>query len=188
MRESEIASAAYFYLFNDVVSKFILFTLFAYLGERGFKSNKTAGIAFTFASLSVVGFPMFAGFWAKYYLLKALFQVNSYALPAIILIAAVIEAGYLIKWNVELWYKGEDTPENTPKVQDGEQDSEMENEANEVEEDFIPFGAQVVTLLLALTLVVVGFMPGLIHDQTMNIANNVLDFRPYLDLILKGGM
>ncbi|HPC25803.1 MAG TPA: hypothetical protein PLQ59_09835, partial [Fervidobacterium sp.] len=96
--------------------------------------------------------------------------------------------GYLIKWNVELWYKGEDTPENTPKVQDGEQDSEMENEANEVEESFIPFGAQIVTLLLALTLVVIGFMPSLVHNQTMSIANNVLDFRPYLDLILRGGM
>ncbi len=185
MRESEITSAAYFYLFNDVVSKFILFTLFAYLGERGFKSNKTAGIAFTFASLSVVGFPMFAGFWAKYYLLKALFQVNSYALPAIILIAAVIEAGYLIKWNVELWYKEEDREKDREDVE--AEKAEGVEEVEEVE-DFVPFGAQVVTLLLALTLVVVGFMPGLIHDQTMSIANHVLDFRPYLDLILKGGM
>ncbi|HOQ39970.1 MAG TPA: proton-conducting transporter membrane subunit [Fervidobacterium sp.] len=185
IQETEVVSAAYFYLFNDVISKFILFTLSAYLGKRGFKSNKTAGIAFTFASLSVIGFPMFAGFWAKYYLLKALFQVDSYALPAVILIAAVIEAGYLIRWNIDLWYKYEEE-----SVLEHGKDTENEEGIESIEEidDFVPFGAQVVTLILALTLVVIGFMPNLIHDQTMNIANNVLDFRPYFDLILRGGM
>ena len=162
-----VVSASYMYLFNDVISKFILFTIVAYLGQKGFKNDKTSGIAFTVASLSLIGFPMFAGFWAKFYLLKSLFEIENYTLPAVMLIATVIEAGYLIKWNVDLWY------------------SEAEEES---EEECLPFTAQLIVLLLAMVLVIVGFIPQIVHTQTNNIATHLMDFKAYFDLIIKGGM
>ncbi len=165
----EVISASYFYLFNDAIAKIILFTVFAYTGHRGFKNDKTTGIIFTIASLSLIGFPLFTGFWAKYYLIKALFETENYVLPAVILISTIIEAGYLIKWNVDLWYK--------------------EHEAQESEEEnYMPFTSQLVLLLLAMVLVLVGFLPDIIYSQTNSIAIHVLDAKTYMDVILKGGM
>ena len=167
MNESVI-SASYMYLFNDAISKFILFTIVAYLGQKGFKNDKTSGIAFTIASLSLIGFPMFAGFWEKFYLLKSLFEIENYTLPAVILIATIIEAGYLIKWNVDLWYT----------------DHEVEN----TDEEYLPFAPQLIVLLLVMVLVIVGFLPQIVHTQTNNIATHLMDFKAYFDLIIKGGM
>jgi multicomponent Na+:H+ antiporter subunit D len=163
----KIASAAYLYLLNEAISMFILFTIYGYLNHKGFKNNSVAGIAFSLASISLIGFPLTAGFWAKINLLTALFEAGDYILPAILLVATVIEAGYLIKWNVDLWY-----------VDDDSENEEME----------LPFGAQVVVLLFALALVIVGFMPDLITAYTDKIASHIFDFKTYFDTILKGGM
>ncbi|MGC9772586.1 multicomponent Na+:H+ antiporter subunit D [Fervidobacterium changbaicum] len=163
-----IVSAAYLYLFNEAISMFILFTIYGYLNQKGFKSNSAAGIAFSLATISLIGFPLTAGFWAKITLLTALFKAGDFILPAVLLAATVIEAGYLIKWNVDLWYPKE------------------ENE--EEEELYLPFGAQVVILLFALSLVVIGFMPDLVMSYTDKAASYVFDFRTYFDTLLKGGM
>ncbi|MEJ5256957.1 MAG: proton-conducting transporter membrane subunit [Fervidobacterium sp.] len=165
--EDTLLSAAFFYLFADVVSVFVLFSIFAYLSHKGFKGNTTVGLAFTIASLSIIGLPLTAGFWAKINLLQSLFEMNNLILPAVLLISTVIEAGYLIKWNVELWYKDQEEQED---------------------ESYIPFGTQLVVLLLALVLIIVGFMPQLITDKTHSIATSLTDFRTYFDTLLKGGM
>lgn len=165
--DQQIISASYFYLFSDVISKFILFTIFAYLGQNGFRNDQTSGIAFTIASLSLIGFPLLGGFWAKFYLLKALFETENYVLPVVILIATIIEAGYIVKWNVDLWYA------------EGEKDESTQQ---------LPFGSQLVVLLLAMLLVVVGFLPQIIHSQSNTIAEYVTDFRSYMEVVLKGGM
>jgi len=149
---------------------FILFTIYGYLNHKGFKNDSVAGIAFSLASISLIGFPLTAGFWAKINLLAALFEAGDYILPAVLLAATVIEAGYLIKWNVDLWYIDNDS-----------QDEEREK-------TYLPFGAQVVVLLFALTLVIIGFMPDLITMHTDKIASHIFDFKTYFDTILKGGM
>jgi multicomponent Na+:H+ antiporter subunit D len=168
MLDENVISAAYLYLFNDAIAKLILFSIYAYTGHKGFKENKTVGVAFTIASLSLIGFPMFAGFWAKLNLLRALFEIGNYSLPAVLLIATIIEAGYLIKWNVDLWYK-----KSSDEVQGQESD--------------IPLAGKLVVLLLAMVLIIVGFLPHIVQDQTNIIASHIIDTKTYIDLIL-GGM
>jgi len=167
MGDEKLISAALLYLFNDIIAVFVLFIIFGYLNGKGFKDNTVAGIAFSLVSISLIGFPLTAGFWAKINLLTALFEAGDYILPAVLLAAAVIQAGYLIKWNVDLWYVDNDS---------------------ETEEIYLPFGAQLVVLLFALALVVIGFMPDLIKAYTDKIASHIFDFKTYFDTILKGGM
>lgn len=179
--DNNVLSASYFYLFNDAVSKFILFTISAYLGFKGFKEDKTSGVAFTIASLSLVGFPLLAGFWAKFYLLKSLFEIDNLVFPAVLLIATVIEAGYLIKWNVQLWFGNEESK------------ASEKAESNDIEdldsaEDYLPFASQLVIVLLAMVLLVAGFLPNIILDQTNIVSEHILNFSSYFDIIIKGGM
>jgi len=163
--DETIISASLVYLLNDVIALFVLFTVFGYLKGKGFKDNFVVGVAFSLTSISLIGFPLTTGFWAKLNLISALFEAGDKLLPIFILYSTILEAGYLIKWNVDLWY------------------SEDENS-----EEYVPFGAQIVILLFALALVVFGFMPNLITDQTDKMASYVFDFSTYFDTILKGGM
>ncbi len=160
----DILSPSIFHLMNVITAEIVLFTVIAFV-SKGFKSNKTAGIAFTLASLSAIGVPPFAGFWSKFYILKSLFESGNYILPAVILFGTLLEAGYLIKWNVDLWFE----------------------EADE-EESALPFSSQMIVLLLALALILVGVFPNLYLQFADKIAT-VEDFGSYFNLVLsKGGM
>ena len=82
---------------------------------------KTFG-AFTLASLSLIGIPPFAGFISKWYLaegsLQSAIPVISWLGPVILLISALLTAGYLLPVSVAAFFPGKDF-EGTKKYSDG---------------------------------------------------------------------
>jgi len=102
----------------NAFSKLVLFTVVNYANEsvgsdevkdlQGlFVNNKLVGISFTVAILSILGLPLFAGFYAKIGILAELFDTGSYFFPAVILLSSVIEGVYFIKLLVKLWFSEE---------------------------------------------------------------------------------
>lgn len=71
--------------------------------------------AFTLASLSLIGIPPFAGFVSKWYLaegaLETGIQVISWLGPVILLISALLTAGYLLPITVDGFFPGKDYKE-----------------------------------------------------------------------------
>lgn len=76
-----------------------------------FFRNKLVGIGFSMVVLSILGLPLFAGFYVKIGILTELFSAGSYVFPAIILISSVVEGVYFIKLLIALWYSKEDVRE-----------------------------------------------------------------------------
>ena len=74
-----------------------------------FSNNKLVGAAFTVTALSVLGLPLFAGFVVKMNVLKTLFENDNLLIPAVILIASVVEGVYFIKMLIKLWYKKDES-------------------------------------------------------------------------------
>ena len=76
-----------------------------------FVKNKVVGVAFTVASLSAMGMPLFLGFVVKMNVLGDLFAEGNLLMPAIILITSVVEGIYFIRLLIKLWYKEDKLPE-----------------------------------------------------------------------------
>ena len=109
--------AAVFHILSHAASKALLFVSasgitaasgknkdFASLTGAGFR-NRLAGIAFTVGSLSMVGFPMFAGFISKFWFAQAAFESNSKMLAALIvlIISTVLNAIYFMKTVIRIY-------------------------------------------------------------------------------------
>lgn len=155
-------SSAFFHLMNDATAKIILFVIGALI-IGGFAKNKTVGVAFSIASFSLVGFPLFAGFRSKLLILNSAFDQQNYLLPALMLFATVIEAAYLLKWNINLWYK------------------------NTEDSNKISWNIKLITLILALIIIVIGLFPDLYLNVAKNIAEGLKNSEAYINTVL-GGM
>jgi len=70
-----------------------------------FTNNIIVGIAFTLATLSVMGMPLLVGFIIKLRFLTSLAALGQIWLIAIILIASLIEGIYFVRLLVKLWFK-----------------------------------------------------------------------------------
>jgi multicomponent Na+:H+ antiporter subunit D len=75
-----------------------------------FANNKLVGLGFTAVVLSILGLPLFAGFYVKIGILSELFATGDYVFPAIILLSSIVEGVYFIKLLIALWYKNGETP------------------------------------------------------------------------------
>ena len=76
-----------------------------------FVNNKVVGVAFTVASLSAMGMPLFLGFVVKMNILGDMFSDGNYLMPAIILIMSVVEGIYFTRLLIKLLYKEDKLPE-----------------------------------------------------------------------------
>ena len=76
------------------------------------KSMPKTFFAFTLASLSLIGIPPFAGFVSKWYLaqgsLSSGISVISYLGPVVLLISALLTAGYLLPISIKGFFPGKD--------------------------------------------------------------------------------
>lgn len=72
-----------------------------------FVNNKVVGTGFTVTVLSLLGLPLFVGFYVKIQILISLIDAGNILFPAIILLSSVIEGVYFVKLLVALWYKKE---------------------------------------------------------------------------------
>lgn len=113
---------AVFLIIGNALSKLVLFLVVNHATEelgddevstlKGlFVNNKLVGVAFTMASLSVIGLPAFIGFVTKMNILENMFLSGDYMWPAIILITSVVEGIYFIRLLLNLWYKENDVPQ-----------------------------------------------------------------------------
>ena len=72
-------------------------------------------LCFTVFSLSLVGIPPFGGFWSKWHLclaaLEGLPTVLSYLVPAVLILSALLTAGYLFAPVISAFFPGEDCPQ-----------------------------------------------------------------------------
>ena len=74
---------------------------------------------FTLASLSLIGIPPFAGFVSKWYLcegaLDSGLSVFSWLAPVVLLVSALLTAGYLLPISISAFFPGHDNQEPTEK-------------------------------------------------------------------------
>lgn len=78
---------------------------------------------FTFAALSLVGIPPMAGFVSKWYLAKGALSASagvfSYLGPAVLLLSALLTAGYLLPITADGFFPGRDYVMATPEAREG---------------------------------------------------------------------
>ena len=71
-------------------------------------------VCFTILSLSLVGIPPLGGFWSKWHLCLAALEdlppVFSYLVPAVLILSALLTAGYLFAPIVSAFFPGKDCP------------------------------------------------------------------------------
>lgn len=169
-KNDTVVAATFFYLLADIVAKFVLFTIVAHKKRILFATNYSIGVAFTIASLSLIGVPPLGGFWAKFYLLRSLFSIGEYWIPAVVLIGTVLEATYLIIWNVRMWFAETETT-----IGNGD--------AQRAEFGFLP---NLVVLLMAMILVLFGIFSTNLHSAMENLAGYFFDFQTFYSLIFGG--
>ena len=79
--------------------------------------------SFTFASLALVGIPPLSGFVSKWYLAKGALEASvgafSYIGPAVLLISALLTAGYLLSITADGFFPGKSFVEPTPEPREG---------------------------------------------------------------------
>lgn len=78
---------------------------------------------FTFVSLALVGIPPMSGFVSKWYLAKGAMSASvgvfSYLGPAVLLISALLTAGYLLSVTADGFFPGKDFVDPTPEPREG---------------------------------------------------------------------
>ncbi len=78
---------------------------------------------FTFSSLALVGIPPMSGFVSKWYLAKGAMEASvgvfSYIGPAVLLVSALLTAGYLLSVTADGFLPGKDFVEPTPEPGEG---------------------------------------------------------------------
>ncbi|HPJ01898.1 MAG TPA: proton-conducting transporter membrane subunit [Candidatus Limiplasma sp.] len=167
-------------LVNNVVSKFVLFTVAGRLahaletddiGElKGvFVKVPLVGVGFTVAVMSLIGLPLFFGFVAKINALVGLFNAGNVWLPLIILVMAVVEGAYFVRILTTLWNTGEE----------GEVSSRDNLKAFNLDG---MKGLGVVSVGIAIVIVALGILPVLNIKQFFSV-----DFMTFVQQLL-GGM
>lgn len=158
---SGLAFPALLVLLNNAISKMVMFSVTdeishedkAYSSLKGaFNSHRILGVGFTTASFSLIGLPLFLGFYAKLNALIGLFEVNM-LLPAVILAVTVIEGAYLIRLNIALWHPGH------------EGESVYELDRKEVSANS---GVVAIVALLAIVIVFAGLRPDYLGNRIIS--------------------
>jgi formate hydrogenlyase subunit 3/multisubunit Na+/H+ antiporter MnhD subunit len=142
------------------------------------------GVLFIAGGLSLMGMPVFAGFWAKMTFLKALFDQASpfaAAVAGIVLLSSVVEGIYFLRIGHSFFER--DSAEDA----DADQDRTRLNVHTPVYEKpsrlkrtlvFIP------SVVLALGTVVLGLRPGLLYVFLQGAADDLLNTTAYIGNIL----
>ncbi|BBE30960.1 NADH dehydrogenase [Tepiditoga spiralis] len=113
-------------IYNNAMSKMVMFSIAGYIAikygkdkiedlQGVFLNNKILGFGFSAAALSIVGLPLFYGFYVKLNILIEVFSKNVW-LPALILFATLIEGIYYIRALVKLWNPGKEGEVSKPSL------------------------------------------------------------------------
>ena len=163
---------------NNAIAKLILFAIgdllssdnVEYQSLKGkFHQHKLLGVAFTIASFSLIGLPLFLGFYAKVNTLIGLFSI-SMLLPGVILLITIIEGAYLIRLNITLWHPSEEGHASEPFEETSKQ----------------KVSVVFAVCFLAAILVIGGLVPNRYGELLTN--QPLLDDTEHYLLDMKGGM
>jgi proton-translocating NADH-quinone oxidoreductase chain N len=169
------AAGALFHMVNHTLIKLLLFLLAA-LMLRQFASLKLADLQglsrtmplaaglFVLAALAVLGLPPLSGFISKLWILKGFAEARVFWPIALILVAALIEAGYYFRW-IKVFY----APGGTSPVAR----SDVENARN-----YAPL------LVIAGLLMVLGVAPFLLEDWLTQAAQSLLGREALVNAVL----
>ncbi|KAF2956312.1 proton-conducting transporter membrane subunit [Marinitoga sp. 38H-ov] len=101
-------------ILNNSLAKVVMFTIAGgiYLATGTdnldklnglFKKQFLLGLGFTISAMSLIGLPIFYGFYVKILSLTSIMKSGNYIVPILILLAALIEGVYYIRMLVKLW-------------------------------------------------------------------------------------
>jgi multicomponent Na+:H+ antiporter subunit D len=176
---SNLTYLAVLAVLSNVLSKFVMYYTSGKLNDemdnlKGvFIKNKCVGIPFTISALSIVGFPLFIGFYVKMNSLYSLIIMEEYLIPAIILITAVIEGAYFIRLIVKLW-----NPSNEGVKSNIEDAVDLNIE--------VPVLNRVVMAVIVVTIITFGFMPTPLKDFSVE-ANSLNESSVITEIETLGG-
>jgi len=165
-------------IINNALSKMIMFSIGDFLSPKdsdysslkgSFHEHKLLGLAFTTASFSLIGLPLFLGFYAKVNTLIGLFNI-SMLLPIVVLLITIVEGAYLIRLNISLWHPAEEGHADLPYKNKNKYDYKI----------------AVTVCLLAAILIIGGLYPEK-YGETLTDKPLLNDQYDYL-LDMKGGM
>jgi len=154
---SGLTFVAVLLLTSNAISKLVMFIIAGTFNEQYgtdnykklsgvFTHNKITGLAFTIGALSIIGLPLFFGFYAKLNILMGYFNNGNYIIPAIVLLIAIVEGAYIIRLLVALWAPGKEGVNS--KVEYAIGDKKLMNVKKSI-----------IVLLITLTLLVAGLLP-----------------------------
>ncbi|MCD6322654.1 MAG: hypothetical protein J7L77_06465, partial [Clostridiales bacterium] len=144
-------------LANNIIGKFIMFSVAGKLEETyetenytklkgAFYKNKLIGIAFSTVALSLIGLPLFFGFYAKMNALSALFGGGNYFIPIVILLLTIVEGAYFIRLIIALWAPGKEGQYTDKKYAVGEN-------------KLYGIGKSILIFVLSMVILVAGLVP-----------------------------
>ncbi|MBM7558436.1 complex I subunit 5 family protein [Marinitoga litoralis] len=151
---------------NNALAKLVMFTIagaiFSQAGTDNidklkgiFSKHKLIGFGFTVAAMSLIGLPIFYGFYVKVFILTDLFKSNNLLLPALLLFSSLIEGVYFIRMLAKLWnFEGKE--EIKTKLS-------LEN----------TFAYAVLAVLVGLFIIYISYNPEFITQGISNYLSNV---------------
>ncbi len=155
-----------------VIGSFAVVTLVGRRGDdahdlddyRGLSSERPVlALAFTVFLLSQAGVPLTAGFFAKFYVIGAAADAESYALAVIAMMTAVISAFLYLRLIVTMYFQGDEA--------EGDAATGRQRIA-------IPFGAGLSLAVAILFTLAVGILPGLVADFARDAVPVLLSAAP----------
>lgn len=165
-----------FHMFNHTLVKLVLF-LTAALFLRSFVSARIADLAgaararplagalFVLGALAVMGLPPLSGFASKLWILKGFAEAGAFWPVALILLAALIEAGYYFRW-IKILYQPQ---------------AELPTAVADARWAYVPIG------VAAGLIVLLGIAPFLVDGLFVDGAHVLLDREATLSAVLGGG-
>lgn len=91
----------------NAISKFVLFSYFSVIkhSKGTFRHHPVTGVAVTIIILSMIGLPLFVGFFVKVNYLIELTQLELWVWVVVIIASAVIEGIYYVRLLIQQWYE-----------------------------------------------------------------------------------
>lgn len=183
---SGLAYPAMLQMVNNVAAKIVLFTIAGILAlEAGsdkvddlrgiFKKHKLLGFGFSAVSLSMIGLPLFYGFYAKLNVLMSLITAENYWLPGLILVVSIVEGAYFVRILTKLWNPGGEGEEaNTGSV----------TELGVKDRMRVSLAVSIIGILLIVT----GIFPSIVGDKVKEAAATVQSEIPTYFSNMSGGI
>lgn len=177
-------AGAIFYIFHHILVKTNLFLISGIVNEiyGSFKLGKLGGIyrnfpfvsiLFVVAAFSLAGLPPLSGFWGKFILAKAGFQLDQYFIVAVSLLVGLLTLYSMTKiWVSAFW---------SPPSEEVQMNAGYSRERTLFRSKYLMI---LSALFLALMTLFISFFPDVLISFSQKTANQLLNTQSYIDAVL----